>query len=72
MTIENMTYFFCENPKKIRKSIYITQQELADKLMVKRSLIGAIEEGRTLSLETVYKVSREFGYTIDELITTKI
>lgn len=57
---------------KIRKGLGYTQMEMSILICIKRSLLGAIEEGRTLSIETVYKVSIKFGYTIDELITQLI
>lgn len=50
----------------------LLQKQLASKLGISPSMVGAIVEGRTLSILSVYKVSRVFNYTIDELITTLI
>lgn len=56
------------NIKFIRKSWGFTQQEFADNLGVKRSLIGAVEEGRSISIGVIYKVSEMYGYLIDDIL----
>lgn len=72
MTTENFIYFFSTNVKKIMRKENLLQKQLASKLGISPSMVGAIVEGRTLSILSVYKVSRVFNYTIDELITTLI
>lgn len=69
---DNFIYFFTQNVNKIRRNNNLTQQQFAYKIGIKRSLLGAIEEGRTMGLENVYKVSRTFGFTIDDLVTKLI
>lgn len=56
------------NIKFIRKSDGYTQQEFADKIGVKRSLIGAVEEERAISIDIIYKVSEMYGYLIDDIL----
>lgn len=63
---------FKQNVLTIRKLNNLTQQQFADKVGLKRCSVGAIEELRALSFETVEKVSRAFGYSMDELVTTSI
>jgi len=48
------------------------KQDFATKTGISYSMVGAIAEGRTLSILSVYKVSRAFNYTIDDLITKLI
>lgn len=72
MKHENFKYFFTANIKNIRRKEKLLQKEMADKLGVSQKMVGAIEEGRALSIVAVYNASRSFGYTIDELITQLI
>ncbi|MEJ8802451.1 LexA family transcriptional regulator [Pontibacter sp. H249] len=54
----------------MRKSAGYTQAQLADKLEIKRSLVGAYEEGRAEpKLATLVNISRLFDITLDDLIT---
>lgn len=58
-----------QNLKQLRKLKNLTQQELADKLNIRRSSIGAYEECRaTPRYETLESVSDFFGLPIDTLI----
>jgi putative transcriptional regulator len=46
----------------------MTQQELADKTNVTRQTIHAIEAGKYFpSLELAFRISREFGLTIEDV-----
>ena len=61
------------NLKWLRKSRELTQEELANKLGVKRSLIGAYEEGRVEpKLRTILNACLYFSVDLDALITTDL
>ncbi len=58
-----------ENIRLIRKQLGLTQDQFAVKLEIKRSLIGAYEEGRAEPrLELLQKMASLGGYTVDALI----
>ncbi|MDX9883032.1 MAG: LexA family transcriptional regulator [Prolixibacteraceae bacterium] len=58
-----------QNIKYLRKREKLTQQQFADLLQIKRSLVGAYEEGRaTPPVETMQKIAGHFKVSIDELI----
>jgi transcriptional regulator with XRE-family HTH domain len=58
------------NLKYLRKRLGITQAQMAEKISIKRSLIGAYEEGRAEpKLSTLVSISRLFGISLDSLIT---
>jgi transcriptional regulator with XRE-family HTH domain len=62
--------FITTNMKFLRKQKNWTQSDLADELEIKRSLVGAYEEGRARpTYETLYALSKLFKYSIDQLIT---
>jgi len=57
------------NLKYLRKQQNLTQVQLAEKLEIKRSLIGAYEEGRAEpKLATLVKMAQVFQLSVDELI----
>lgn len=57
------------NLKYLRKQQNLTQVQLAEKLDIKRSLIGAYEEGRAEpKLATLVKMAQVFQLSVDELI----
>ena len=59
-----------ENIKFFRKQLGFTQEQLALKIGIKRSLLGAYEEGRAEpGLETLTVLARLFGSTVDLLIS---
>ncbi len=59
--------------KFLRKLKGMTQGDLADKLDVKRSLIGSYEEGRGVPKLTVIRLMAElFGVTMDDLLAVNI
>ncbi|GAB3201110.1 XRE family transcriptional regulator [Pontibacter aydingkolensis] len=58
------------NIRYLRKSAGYTQAQLADKLDIKRSLVGAYEEGRAEpKLTTLVNFAKLFDITLDDLIT---
>lgn len=61
------------NIKHLRKLHGFTQAQLAEKLDIKRSLIGAYEEGRAEpKLATLVKIARLFEITLDALIAADL
>ncbi|CAN5919636.1 helix-turn-helix transcriptional regulator [soil metagenome] len=61
------------NIKFLRKLHGHTQAQLAEKLDIKRSLIGAYEEGRAEpKLTTLVKIARLFDISLDALITSDL
>jgi transcriptional regulator with XRE-family HTH domain len=69
LTSDNFKYYVQKNIIFIRRINNLTQQQMADKIGIKRSLLGAIEEGRALGINNIYKVFIAFNYTIDDLMT---
>lgn len=58
-----------DNMKLLRDLRNLTQQELADELGIKRSNIGAYEEGRaTPKYDAIQRIAEFFDVTIDQLI----
>jgi transcriptional regulator with XRE-family HTH domain len=63
----------CLNLKRLRKQKGWTQEEFAQKIGIKRSLLGAYEEGRAEpNLQTLIRISKIFGCSIETLITENI
>jgi transcriptional regulator with XRE-family HTH domain len=61
------------NIRSLRKSAGYTQAQLAEKLDIKRSLVGAYEEGRAEpKLSTLVNVAKLFDVSLDELITADL
>ncbi len=62
-----------ENIKFLRKDAGFTQQTFADALGIKRSLVGAYEEGRAdPPINKLVKMSELFGIRIDDLVETSL
>ena len=62
-----------ENIRHLRKQQSWTQDQFAQKLMIKRSLVGAYEEGRAEPrLELLQKMAELFGMSVDKLIGTDV
>lgn len=58
-----------ENIRYIRKQLHCTQDQFAKKLDIKRSLVGAYEEGRAVPrLESLRKIAELFKISVDVLI----
>ena len=65
--------FIATNMKFLRKQKNWTQNDLAEELEIKRSLVGAYEEGRARpTYETLVAMAKLFNYSIDNLITKDI
>ena len=61
------------NIRYLRKEAGFTQAQLAEKLDIKRSLVGAYEEGRAEpKLSTLINIAGLFGITLDNLITAQL
>src|SRR3546814_897376 len=61
--------YIAGNLKYLRKKIGFTQQQLADKLNVKRPVIGAYEESRAEpKTELLLAIATLFSITVDELV----
>jgi transcriptional regulator with XRE-family HTH domain len=59
-----------ENIKFLRKQAGLTQEQLAEKVGIKRSLVGAYEEGRAdPRLTNLTIIAEVFGVSLDALIT---
>ncbi|MCR5889774.1 helix-turn-helix transcriptional regulator [Hymenobacter sp. J193] len=59
------------NLKFWRRELSLTQAQIAEKLGIKRSLVGAYEEGRAEpKLTTLVNMARLFGISLDQLVTT--
>jgi len=62
-----------ENIRTLRKKLQLTQDEFAQKLGIKRSLVGAYEEGRAEPrAELLQKMATIFGITMEALIGTDL
>lgn len=58
-----------ENIRVLRKKLSLTQDQFAQRLGIKRSLVGAYEEGRAEpKLELLQKMAEVFCISVDELI----
>lgn len=59
-----------ENIKYLRKQAGFTQEQFANEVGIKRSLVGAYEEGRAEPrLQTLLKIGKVLGVTSDDLIS---
>ncbi len=62
-----------ENIKYLRKQEGLTQEQMAERLKIKRSLLGAYEEGRAdPRINNLVKFSEIFDISIDKLINVKL
>jgi transcriptional regulator with XRE-family HTH domain len=62
-----------ENIRFLRRNRAWTQEQLAEKLGIKRPLIGAYEEGRAVpKLIVIQQISLLFGISIDRLLTVDL
>ena len=61
------------NIKFLRKKKNLTQQQFADILGIKRSMVGAYEEDRASpKMDNIKQIANYFGITVDELVSEKI
>ncbi|MFB6343332.1 S24 family peptidase [Saccharicrinis sp. FJH62] len=64
-----MDHFLGSNIKHLRKIRNLTQDQFADKMAVKRSLIGSYEEGRAVpKLAVLRSIALYFDVSIDNLV----
>jgi len=62
-----------DNIKFLRKNNHLTQEQLAEKIGIKRSLLGAYEEGRAdPRLNNLLKISEIFKVSVDTLISEDV
>ena len=62
-----------ENIRFIRKQLKLTQDQFGQQLGIKRSLVGAYEEGRAEPrLELLHKMAGMAGLPVDALISTDL
>ena len=62
-----------DNIKFLRKNNHLTQEQLAEKIGIKRSLLGAYEEGRAdPRLNNLLKFSEVFKVSVDTLISEDV
>ncbi len=65
--------FFSKNIKKIRSLRKLNQTQFAELFGVKRSSIGAYEEGRAEpKLEMIIKIANHFSISVDKLINSEL
>lgn len=61
--------YLTKNIRYLRKLRKLTQQQFADQLQIKRSLVGAYEEGRAIpKIAVMQQICRYFTISIEELI----
>jgi transcriptional regulator with XRE-family HTH domain len=62
-----------KNLRHLRKEKGLTQDQLADLLGIKRSLVGAYEEGRAEPpIQNLKNITKVFGVSVDDFIEKKI
>jgi transcriptional regulator with XRE-family HTH domain len=62
-----------ENLKHLRKRTGLTQEQMAEKVGIKRSLLGAYEEGRAdPRISNLLKFAEIFGLPVDNIISTDL
>lgn len=65
--------YLSQNIRYLRKQMGFTQSDLAERLGLKRPVIGAYEEGRAEPrLQTLQMMAGFFGHSIDQLINTDL
>jgi transcriptional regulator with XRE-family HTH domain len=62
-----------DNIKYLRKQMHLTQEQMADKIGIKRSLLGAYEEGRAdPRLNNLQKMAEIFNISVDMVISNNL
>ena len=65
--------FFGRNIKKIRVARKLTQTQFAELFDLKRTAVGAYEEGRAeAKIDTIIKIADYFDLTLDQLLRKEI
>ena len=54
--------------KKERQKRGITQEQLAEKIDISTNFMSLIENGRNMSVETLVKIAKVFGVSVDFLL----
>lgn len=65
MSIENLG----AKIKKERQSRGITQEQLAEQVDISVNFMSLIENGRNMSVETLIKIAKALGVTVDYLLS---
>lgn len=60
------------NVKHCRESLEKSQSAFAEAVGIRRPNLAAIEEGRSMSIENAYKISRYLHVSLDTLLTTNM
>jgi transcriptional regulator with XRE-family HTH domain len=55
-----------ERIEELRKEKNLTQEKLAEKAGLHRAYFWDIENGRNISIKTIYKISQALGVTLSE------
>lgn len=72
-SIRKKMSYLVQNIKYLRRKEALTQQQFADLLQIKRSLVGAYEEGRAQPKMTVMQsLCAHFGLSLDQLINSDL
>ncbi len=65
--------YLSQNIRYLRKQLGFTQSDLAQRLGLKRPIVGAYEEGRAEPrLQTLQMMAEFFAYSIDQLLNTDL
>lgn len=69
LTIMDITQFFGEKVRSIRKEQQLSQDELADQCNLHRTYIGAVERGeRNITLINAEKIANALQVSLSELV----
>ena len=73
MTEIELKHVVCTNTKSLRAEMGYTQEYIADKCDISQRTVHNIEHEKSMPrLNTVVKLSRCFGVTVDEMIESKM
>lgn len=65
--------YFAQNFKKLRAKKGLTQDQIADELMITRHSVGSYEESRaTPKYDKLINIAVFFGITVDQLIREEV
>lgn len=59
-----------ERIEELRKDKNLTQEKLAEKAGLHRAYFWDIENGRNISIKTIYKISQALGVTLSEFFNS--
>ena len=75
MSAENNIIILCENIKALRIKNNLSKKEMAQKIGIGIKSLTAIESGilpRSVNATTLYKIHKEFGISIENLLESRI